>query len=119
LRRSTRLSTIPQTISKIIEYIDLEGNEPIENEPIENDPIENEPTEEEPVENPGISPKGSPRSSPRVSPQPYSSPLRSLVHSPSIDPIQQEIYDYIESLERQEASTKVIVQSPREGSTGK
>jgi len=122
LRRSTRLSTIPQTTSKTTRYINLEEDEPnekkptekepTENTPIEIEPTENEPIKDEPIESPGNSPKGSPRSSP----QPYSSPLRSPIHSPGIDPAQQEIYDYIESLKRKEITTKETIQNPGEGS---
>lgn len=96
LRRSTRLSTVQQTILKATKYIDLEGNEPTEN-----------------LESP---PKGSLESSPRVSTPPCSSSLTSPMHSLIIDPIQQEIYDYIESLERKEIATKETIQSPGERS---
>lgn len=64
LRRSMRLSTIPQTTSKTTKYINLEENEPNENEPSEKEPTEIEPIENEPIESPVNSPKRSPRSSP-------------------------------------------------------
>lgn len=51
LRRSTRLSTIPQTTSKTTNYINLEENEPNGKEPTEEEPKENTPTEIEPTEN--------------------------------------------------------------------
>jgi len=60
LRRSTMLSTLQQAVSKAMEYIDLEENEPTKNESIEN----------EPIENPKISLRGSSKSSPRLSPLP-------------------------------------------------
>lgn len=59
-------------------------------------------------------PRESLRLSPRVSPPPFISPLNSLVQSLGIDLVQQEIYDYIESLERKEAATKGSIQSPKE-----
>lgn len=37
------------------------------------------------------------------------------MHSPGIDPTQQEMYDYIESLEMKETTTKETIQSPGEG----
>ena len=52
------------------------------------------------------SPRESLRLSPRVSPPPFISPPRSPVQSPHIDHIQQEIYDYVESLKRKEATSK-------------
>ena len=72
------LSTLQQAVSKAMEYIDLEENEPTKNESIEN----------EPIENPKISLRGSSKSSPRLSPLPWSSPLRSPVHSLGVDPVQ-------------------------------
>jgi len=68
------------------------------------------------MENPESSPKRSPKSSSRVSPPPCSSTLRSPVHSPGVDPVQQGIYNYIGSLERKEAGTKETIQSPGERS---
>jgi len=38
------------------------------------------------------------------------------MHSPGVDPVKQEIYYYIESLERKETATKESIQSPGEGS---
>lgn len=51
------------------------------------------------------------RLSPRLSPPPYISPPKILLQSPDIDHVQQEIYDYIESLERKEAAAKGSIQS--------
>lgn len=110
------MSTIPQTTSKTIEYINLKENEtnekeptkyePTENTPTEIAPIKNEPIGDEPIKNHGNSPTRSPRSSPRtINP----------MHSPSIDPAQQEIYDYMESLEWKETTRKETIQSCGEG----
>lgn len=106
------MSTNQKTTPKTTEYINLEENELTEEEPTKNTPMEIELVEDEPIEILGDSPRGSPRSSP----QPYSSPLGSLIHSPNIDCAHQEIYDYIESLERKVTTTKETIQSLREGS---
>lgn len=74
------MNTMQQVVSEATEYIDLEENEP--------------------TEKPEDSPRGLPKLSPRVSSPTYNLPPRSPVHSPGVDPVQQEIYDYIESLER-------------------
>ena len=44
LRRSTRLTMIPQTTSKTTNYINLEEKKPNGKEPTEEEPIENTPT---------------------------------------------------------------------------
>lgn len=86
LRRSTRLNTMKEATLEAVEHIDLEPRE--KSKGLEN------------------SPRESLRLSPRVSPPPFSSPPRSLIQSLGIDLVQQEIYDYIESLERKEATAK-------------
>lgn len=86
LRRSTRLNTVKEEASKPTEHIDLESKEKYKC-------LED-------------SPRVSLRLSPRVSPLPFISLLTSPVQCRDIDPVQQEIYDCIESLERKEATTK-------------
>jgi len=59
------------------------------------------------------SPRVSLKLSSRVSPLLFISPSRSPVQSLGIDVVQQEIYDYIKSLERKEAVAKRINSKPR------